>query len=366
MAAKRTRTRYEGVYTRITDKGVKVLDITYQRDGKKVWEKVGPEPKYSPKVARDLRAKRLTQIWHGEEMPQDRADVPNFGEIGKKFLAWAKIHKKSWKADDIRYKLHLKPRFGSVKVDRIAPLDLEKLKKDLMDAGKTPATVRHVLRLFSTIFNKAREWGLTRAANPLQGKVKMPVVDNARERLLTPAEVEQLLLELQRSAPQAYALSLLGYHTGARRGELTALKWGDVDLEGRTVVFRHTKNGSTRRVPLNAKAWALLGSMTSGAPGDLVLATRSGKMITRLSTAFQRAADKLFNQGVTDPRHKVVFHSLRHAFTSRLVSEGVPLRVVMELTGHRSLAMLQRYAHLAPDAGRSAVELLANSPVAAD
>ena len=68
--------------------------------------------------------------------------------------------------------------------------------------------------------------------------------------------------------------------------------------------------------------------------------------------------DTGLNNGISDPRDKVVFHSLRHTFASWLVQEGVPLYTVQNLMGHKTIIMTQRYAHLAPDQGREAARVL--------
>lgn len=70
-----------------------------------------------------------------------------------------------------------------------------------------------------------------------------------------------------------------------------------------------------------------------------------------IKSSYQRAR-KL--AGLEDVR----FHDLRHTFASRLVQGGVPLYEVMHLTGHKSLTMVQRYAHLAPDFQESAIRVL--------
>ena len=61
----------------------------------------------------------------------------------------------------------------------------------------------------------------------------------------------------------------------------------------------------------------------------------------------------------TPSNQKVVFHTLRHTFASWLVMKGVPLYTVSKLLGHSSLVMTYRYAHLAPDVQKDAVNLLA-------
>jgi hypothetical protein len=70
--------------------------------------------------------------------------------------------------------------------------------------------------------------------------------------------------------------------------------------------------------------------------------TYQGESITKIRSAFATARDKA---GLAD----VHFHDLRHTFASRLVQNGVPLYDVMVAMGHKSLEMVQMYAHLAPD-----------------
>jgi site-specific recombinase XerD len=70
--------------------------------------------------------------------------------------------------------------------------------------------------------------------------------------------------------------------------------------------------------------------------------------------------DLKFNEGITEPREKVVFHTLRHTFCSWLAMEGVPLHVIKELAGHKTIQMTERYAHLMPDIRKKAVEKIFN------
>lgn len=79
-------------------------------------------------------------------------------------------------------------------------------------------------------------------------------------------------------------------------------------------------------------------------------------MRTQISASFKRIVEEIgLNEGISDPRQKVVFHTLRHTFASWLVQKGTPLYTVAELMGHKSLTMTSRYAHLAPENMRNAV-----------
>lgn len=274
MAAKRVKTRYEGVYVRETDKGVKIYDITYRQSGKKVWERVGPEPDYSPSLAAKIRGSRLQDLWHGKTIPR-RGDAPTFGTVADKYVKWSKAHKKSWRDDETRYNMHLKERLAGKPVDMIRPLDLERLKAEMKGEGKAPATIRQALALFRGIFNRGKTWGDIQCENPIKG-VKMPKVDNARERFLSVEEVQSLLSALAARSPQAHELAVMSLNTGARWGELTSLQWGDVDRNARVVTFRGTKNGRTRRIVLNDRAHAILEGKKAGKASDAVFQTGDG------------------------------------------------------------------------------------------
>ena len=97
--------------------------------------------------------------------------------------------------------------------------------------------------------------------------------------------------------------------------------------------------------------------MKRGKPEDYVFPARHGEKIDRISNTFMRAVENLdLNEGITDPRQKVVFHTLRHTFASWLAIQGTPILTIKELMGHQSLAMTERYSHLSPDHKKQAVE----------
>jgi site-specific recombinase XerD len=93
--------------------------------------------------------------------------------------------------------------------------------------------------------------------------------------------------------------------------------------------------------------------------GELIFLSREGKQIKEISNAFDRAVKELgLNDGIEDSRDKLVFHSLRHSFASRLVERGVDLYTVSKLMGHSSISMTERYSHLRPATLQAAVKTL--------
>jgi len=141
-------------------------------------------------------------------------------------------------------------------------------------------------------------------------------------------------------------------NTGARRGEMFALKWSDVSMDSRTVRLvssKSAKNGQSakpRYIPMNQALIELFEGMKSGAPNDKVF-----KRDINLRRKFKMAL-----QWAGLPEYRV--HDMRHTFASHLVMNGVPLYTASKLLGHSSIEVTQRYAHLAPDNLKQAVQSL--------
>jgi len=92
---------------------------------------------------------------------------------------------------------------------------------------------------------------------------------------------------------------------------------------------------------------------------DLVFPDRNGKKIISISSSFERAVNAIgLNENITDPRRKVVFHTLRHTYASWLVDQKVELYTVKALLGHSSISMTERYAHVSDKAKDEAVKKL--------
>ena len=96
-----------------------------------------------------------------------------------------------------------------------------------------------------------------------------------------------------------------------------------------------------------------------GNPESLVFPTYDGREYADTPTTFRDAVEALgFNQGISDPRQKVVFHTLRHSYASWLAEAGTDIYTVGKLLGHSTVQMSARYAHLGAGALQEAVRRL--------
>ncbi|HDM78643.1 MAG TPA: site-specific integrase [Deltaproteobacteria bacterium] len=279
-------------------------------------------------------------------------------EVAQRYIEWAIENKKSYYDDINRYQNHIKPRLGEKRLSELSPFDLERVKSQLLKKGLSPATVKHCLVLVRQIINKAIAWGLWRGENPVS-KIKLPRLNNQRIRFLSYEEADLLLEHLQKVSPQLHNMALLSLHTGMRAGEIFNLKWQHIDFKNRIIYVADPKSGRSRITHMTNTVKSMFAKMQKGDPEELVFKNRKGGKITEISNSFSRAVKQLgFNDGITDTRQRVTFHTLRHTFASWLAIEGTPILTIKELLGHKTLAMTERYSHLIPDAKKEAISII--------
>lgn len=208
-----------------------------------------------------------------------------------------------------------------------------------------PATINRELMCLSAVFREAVRRQYVQV-NPVRG-LKQLKENNEMLRYLSDDEEKALLdgcpLPLR-------AIVICALHTGMRKGEILALRWPDVDFEQRLIKVEQAKTHSKKYIPINETLLALLKELPRPEGCDHVFANESGKPYKEIDANWYRA---LKRAGL-----KVRFHDLRHTFASRLVQDGVPLKEVKELLGHKTLKVTERYAHLAPENLRAAVAKL--------
>ncbi|MDR1235545.1 MAG: site-specific integrase, partial [Holosporaceae bacterium] len=135
------------------------------------------------------------------------------------------------------------------------------------------------------------------------------------------------------------------------------LTWNDVDFEHEILFIKDTKSGHNRNAIMTPDIKKMLEKNRQNSQSNGFVFTASiGGSIKSVSKSFSRSVESLgFNKGVDDPRQKVVFHTLRHTYASWLVMSGVDLYTVQKLMGHSTIAMTERYSHLAPNHLKKAV-----------
>jgi integrase len=259
---------------------------------------------------------------------------------------------------------YVSPAFGKLRLAEVRRTDVEALHRKITAAGYQ-RRANAVLVLTRVLFNCAIGWELV-AANPTKGITRNP--EHNRERYLSAAETDRLIEQLDRrraSRRDSCDVIQLALLTGARRGELVAMKWADVDLDAGTWTkpASTTKHRKLHRVPLSADVIALLRQRLTEDTGD-------GKVVALHGSGFVFKGGGSKNHMRTLERDFEViraaigcddlhFHDLRHSHASLLVNAGLSLPVIGAMLGHARPQTTARYAHLADEPLRAAAEIVA-------
>lgn len=245
---------------------------------------------------------------------------------------------------------------GDRKLARVAAADIREALAGAALDGKGPATLNRYLAALRAAFTFAEGLGWV-TTNPCRkkagkGELKLSRTEpRGRVRFLTSDERRGLLAACEASADRRlYPLVVLALSTGARQGELLSLRWPDVDLERGVAVVHHTKNGERRALSITGKARAILADMgrVRRIATDLVFADPKGRA-TFPEKAWRLAVGEA---GLEDYR----FHDCRHSAASYMAMSGATLAELAAVLGHKTLAMVQRYAHLSDQHTAGVVE----------
>jgi len=278
---------------------------------------------------------------------------------------------------------HLIPALGKHQLQKLHPAHIQAYYRDALENGRrdgkgglSKRTVLHHHRVLHEALEHAVQLQML-ARNPADA-VKPPRPERKEMRVLDKDEIERLLETARRS--RYYIPILLAIATGMRRGEILALRWEDVDLEGGRISVRQTlvktgdglqftdpKTDRSRRVirigPLvvqalrrhraqQAQEKLRLGPAYQDR--GLVCAQANGKPYdpAEFSKAFTSLAKRA---GFPDLR----FHDLRHSHATLLLRDGTPIKAVAERLGHASAAFtLDTYGHSLPDMQEAAARVV--------
>jgi integrase len=281
---------------------------------------------------------------------------------------------------------YLLPALGSRKVRSLRPADLDEFYAQLLRSGGaggrtlSAQSVHHVHALLRRLLNQASKWGWC-AVSPA-AKASPPRVIKHEIKPPAPADVQKLLAAADERDEDLSCFLRLAVVTGARRGELCALRWRDVDLaagglsisraivagDGKELVEKGTKTHASRRVMLDSETVELLAARLAVAQGtaailEAALATNAFVFSdapdgsepwrpNRVTLAFNRLCKRAGVAGVR-------LHDLRHFAATRLLVAGVPVKTVAGRLGHANAATtLNVYAHVVESSDAEAAQVL--------
>jgi integrase len=276
----------------------------------------------------------------------------------------------------------LRPELGRIKLSRLTALDLDRLYAKLTAKGNKPATVRRAHALIGAALHQAERWDLV--DRNVAHRATPPPVHAAEVIAPSPDEVQAIIDVAEAIEPALAALLLLAALTGARRGELCALRWTDVDWTAATLsiarsVFetagggwaeKDTKSHAARRIGLDELGLAILRRHRASVDE---LAEELGVTVAADAFMFSRSPAGLepirpdvltkFTLRVTAKAGvRTHLHSLRHFSATQAIAAGFDPVTVGARLGHAdpsitlrvySHAVAQRDRELAASLGRT-------------
>jgi integrase len=316
--------------------------IDYYVKGRRKRKKIGHSKKLALQVLNDVRLK----IAKGEYLGIfDEKKIP-FEEYAKQYLAFSKANKAWTSQRRDQFSIDVLASFFKRRyLFEITPEIIEKYKAARLEKV-TPASVNRELACLKHMYTKAIEWGYVKM-NPAKG-VRLLKEPPGRLRYLNPEEIERLV---SACASHIRPIVITALNTGMRKSEILNLRWQEIDLVNRKITIINAKNNESRIIPINQTLYQDLLALSQKAMGEYVFPGRNGRPFKEIKKAFHSA---LKTAGIEDFR----FHDLRHTFGSHLVMQGVDLKTVQQLMGHKEIKMTMRYSHLSPEYVQKAVEKL--------
>jgi integrase len=318
-------------------------EINVMVDGERIHRVIGRESEgvtrtqaqnYIEQVKTDSRKDRLN-------LPKGRKLVLGFKDAADRYLLRLKEEGgKDLKMKNMRLKQNLIPFFKNKPLTGICSFHIEQFKKARFESGRKPGTVNRDFAVLSHLFNKAVEW---KWIEHKPAVIKRMKENSGRITYLTLGQMESLLDAAKYdSNPHIYPFIKIGLDTGMRRMEILSIRIENIDL-GRKIIYIPQAKAGSREQPLTNKLVGYLACLVKSKKS-----TQGWLFLAKSKTGHTVAIEKPFRRVVAaaglNPK-EVNRHTLRHTAITHLVQAGIDLPTVKRISGHKTLAMVEKYSH---------------------
>jgi len=367
----------KGIHLRIQKDGTHVFDCTvsYRDTMSGKWKL---KTKTAPSIgkAMKLRAEMVTQLKNGYSQ-SSKTTVKLYMEEWLDGVVKATVGGKTHELYEYMTRVHIVPTLGNIQLNQLRPAQIQSLYSKKLET-LSPRTVQ----LIHVCFHKALAHAVKSeilTKNPMDCGVIQPKAERHEMNFMDEKKISQFLNEARKT--EYYELFYTSLFTGARRGELLSLRWGDVDLDERTISINRTMqflnnkisfkspktSGSRRAIPICRTNVALLNAhrkeqdskrnflepkLDPATDSDLVFCHVDGKpyLPRTISHCWFKIAHRCGLDGVR-------LHDARHSFAS-IMGKRVPLKMLSEILGHSSAAFTaNQYQHILPGMARDAIDI---------
>ena len=274
------------------------------------------------------------------------------------------------------------PVLGNVKLSELKTTHIQQFIKHLQsNNNNSPATIKRKLAVLQSILKQAVKLDIIESSPANAEKLTLPKIVTPKVEIFTKQEAAEILSCLESEPLQFQVLIQLAIMTGARLGELTGLKFSDIDYQNCTITIERSvykvtgqpistkapKDNDIRTITVNSHCIDLIRllkaektkqaiSMGKAWHNEDWLFTQQNGVIIYPQTLSKQFSKFLERNGL---KHRK-FHSLRHTSATLLLYGGVNIKQVQERLGHGNIKTTNLYLHCISEADEEAANVLQN------
>jgi integrase len=329
-------------------------------------------------------AKLVTASAQGEQVDPSKVTVAEFLDRWERDWATSNVSPKTLERYIELMRMHVRPRIGAVRLQKLKLADLSELYATLQREGRGPKrglaarTVGHVHRVLHGALARAVDWGVVQ--QNVASRVTPPRVPDQEVEILTADQVHAVL-KTARGKP-IFQIAALALASGMRRGELLATRWQDIDLDAAKITIarslEQTKAGGLRfKLPKTKHGRRTISLPLSAvtelkvhrrAQQELRLALGGGKLPTSALLFADIDGQPRKPNAVTKDWERIAtaagvafanLHTLRHTHASHLIANGLDVLTISRRLGHSTPTItLAIYGHLFPQTDDRAAQIM--------
>lgn len=283
--------------------------------------------------AENLLKQRIGEVAAGRHVGPERATIDDLCNL---VLADNRLRNlRDARHVEWRYKANVAPVLGPLLASRFGPMQVRQYITGRRATGASNASINREL----AIVRRGFKLGAREDPPLVQRQVAIPMLeeDNVRQGFLEQDQYERLLEELPGNLK---ALFVCGYHTGARKNELRHIRWDQVDLDGCVIRLpaSQTKNKKARTLPIYGDMGHWLERQRATCPPDYVWVFHGSRNhpVDNHLNGWSEACQGVGLAGL-------LFHDLRRSAVRNMKRAGIQDKVAMDITGHRTRSIFDRY-----------------------
>jgi integrase len=346
-------TKARGLVLRVTEHGMKTWALRYRHRGRSQRLTLAPADALPLADARERALDLLQAVSKGADPAAEKQDgrkAHTIGDLAELYITkWAKPKKRSWKMDDNLLRHKVLPRWQHRAIADITRQDVRMLVEDIAEGG-APIVANRVVALLSKMFAFALDRDLVTVSPAV--RIARPGHERQRDRVVSEDELRTLWRSFEAlDKPRAafYKLRLL---TAQRGGEVTSMRWQDLDLSNAwwTIPAGVSKNRLAHRVPLSPTVVTLIETLKTAAMDPVFVLGAASRTKGAGARGKRQQSEAAATFTVSDFRG----HDLRRTAASMMASGGIPRLTISKILNHVERSITAVYDRHSYDAEKRA------------